>query len=177
MNRLARSLLLSSALLLSSCTGYLPRFAATDGALETGFYLDRAQGEWALLEYRLADYFSRSEQPYEVVCAAAERAASVAGRRQPEPLEPAIERLYLQRFERLSPLSRCKVHGRGYVAADHDAPAAVFDVHDFECETANLCFGWAGYHADGPHGWRYYRLEFKDGEWKIRPQELDIIVT
>ncbi len=164
-------------LVLSACARELPRYAAGPDALATGFYEDIDTPRLALLEYRLGRYFAQRDRPYEVVCASQERPSVASGITERLPLEPEKELALLKRFPGLSPLTRCKTRGNDIIAADTGVPAAIFDVNDFTCETPDECLGWGGYFANGQHGWSYYRMRFRDGAWRIRREELDIVVT
>lgn len=170
--------LLGLATVLAACSPYLERYATVLPEVETGFYSDIDTPRLALLEYRLAEYFARDERPYEVVCAASTRLTVHEPWSRSEALDPETERTLIARFPTLSPLSRCEREGpRDIVASDTRQPAAIFDVHDFSCETPDNCLGWAGYYANGQHGWSYYRMRFERGEWRIRREELDIQLT
>ena len=93
------------------------------------------------------------------------------------PLDPAVERTLLRRFPSLTPSGGCKREGLSIKDTDTGVEAAVFDVHELECETATRCSAWAGYYANGTHGWNYYRLRFERGQWRIRLEDLGIVLT
>lgn len=161
----------------SACAPYLPRYPASDAASETGFYENVGTPRLALLEYRLGKYFAQRERPYPVVCAAAEGFSPSDPASFPKPLGEDIEIALMKRFPQLSPLSRCERDGLAIVAADTGQPGAIFDVNEFSCESATKCLGWGGYYAQGQHGWSYYSLSFERGEWRIRPEDLGIVLT
>ena len=174
---MTRYLSIVAILSLSGCSTWLPRYSVGD-ARETGFYTSPQDGRYALLEYRIAHYLSfADDRPYRTICAAWLNMAPHDPASRPLPLQPDTEEALLARFPELSPLERCVREGVGYADGATGAPAAVFDVNEFECETAERCTGWAGYLADGRHGWRYYEMEYSKGEWRIRPKELDIVLT
>lgn len=166
-----------AAVLMTGCAANLPRYAPSPPSAETGFYEDRTTPQLALLEYRLAKYLAQGQRPYAVVCAAATRLGPQDAPVEAAALEPAVERNLMQRFPKLSPLDRCKRDERAVVASDTGVPAAIFDVHEFTCLPDGDCLGWAGYYAEGQHGWTYYRMTFDRGEWRIRREELDIQLT
>ena len=169
---------LCALLALTACTPSLPRYAPAPGASETGFYADPSEPRLALLEYRIAHYLSfPQDRPYRTICAAAAQQASRDPDSGPVALERQVEAVLLARFPELSPLSRCVRDGVGYADGHSGAPAAVFDVNEFACETFSKCTGWAGYLANGRHGWRYYAMDYRSGEWRIRPKKLDIVLT
>ena len=165
------------ALACAACTPSLPRYAVPEDAAATGFYEDQSRPDLALLEYRLARYFAWDERPYETVCA-------VAGKVDPSrqdsvavPLDPAIERKLLRRFPMLTPSGGCKREGLSIINSDTGVEAALFDVHELECETAVRCSAWGGYYANGQHGWNWYWLDWNGREWKITPRDLGIVLT
>lgn len=161
----------------TACATYLPRYAPADAAYETGYYENIQTPRLALLEYRLGKYFAQKDRPYPVVCAAAGRNEPQSATDQPYPLDEDVETKLIKRFPGLSPLSRCERSGLDFRAVDTGEPAAVFDVHDFVCDTPTECLGWGGYYANGRHGWSYYRMTFIDGEWRIKPEDLGIVLT
>ncbi|MEZ5682243.1 MAG: hypothetical protein R3E14_13220 [Erythrobacter sp.] len=169
--------MLASLACLAACTPYLPRYAPAQDAFETGFYEDINTPRLALLEYRLGKYFAQKDRPYEVVCAASANISPSQAGSQPYPLDPEIELALIKRFPGLSPLSRCKRQGIDIVAADTGVAAAIFDVNEFSCETPANCLGWGGYYANGKHGWSYYRMRYERGEWRIKPEDLQIVLT
>ncbi|QPD00203.1 hypothetical protein [Qipengyuania soli] len=162
---------------LSACAPYLPRYSPANEAFETGFYENIETPRLALLEYRLARYFAWKERPYEVVCASEEKPSVINGKTERAPLAPDVELALIKRFPGLSPLTRCKEQGNDVVAVDTGVPSAIFDVNEFTCEAPDNCVGWGGYYANGQHGWSYYRLKFERGEWRIKPEDLGIVVT
>lgn len=162
---------------LSACAPYLPRYAPANETFETGFYESIETPRLALLEYRLAKYFAWKDRPYEVVCASTGDLIPSQPNSPPMPLDEDVELKLMKRFPGLSPLSRCKRQGIDVVSADTGVAAAIFDVNDFTCEASDNCVGWGGYYANGSHGWSYYRLRFIDGEWRIKPEDLGIILT
>lgn len=162
---------------LSACAPYLPRYAPAQEAFETGFYEDIETPRLALLEYRLAKYFAWKDRPYKVICASAGDLIPSQPNSPPAPLDEEVELKLMKRFPGLSPLSRCKRQGIDVVAADTGVPAAIFDVNEFSCEAPDNCVGWGGYYANGSHGWSYYRLRFINGEWRIKPEDLGIVLT
>ena len=162
---------------LPACSTYLPRYAPAQGAFETGYYENINTPRLALLEYRLGKYFAQETPPYQVVCAAAARQEPHSGLDDPRPLDPEVELKLIERFPGLSPLSRCERRGLDIVAKDTGVAATVFDVHDFSCEAPNNCLGWAGYYANGRHGWGYYRMRFENGQWRIKPEKVHIVLT
>lgn len=172
-----RIIVITIAAVCTACAPYLPRYAPAQEAFETGYYEDINTPRLALLEYRLAKYFAWKERPYEVVCASQERPGIVSGVPERLPLEPEVELALLKRFPGLSPFTRCQQEGVDVVAADTGVPAAIFDVNEFSCETPANCVGWGGYYANGQHGWSYYRLRFERGEWRIKPEDLGIVLT
>ena len=173
-----RSILITMvALGLSGCTRDLPRYSAPNPQIETGFNEDIATPKLALLEFRLGHYFARAQRPYKVVCAASVNIEPSLATSQPVALPPDIEIAFIQRFPELSPLSRCEHRGLDIVARDTGVAAAIFDVNDFSCEALNNCLGWGGYYANGQHGWSYYRMRFQRGAWRIRREDLDIVLT
>lgn len=169
--------LLASFACLSACAPYLPRYAPAQDEIETGYYEDINTPRLALLEYRLGKYFAQKKPPYEVVCAAAGNISPSQADSQPYPLDREVELALMKRFPGLSPLSRCKRQGIDIVAADTGVAAAIFDVNEFSCEAPDNCLGWGGYYANGAHGWSYYRLRFERGEWRIKPEDLGIVLT
>ncbi len=170
-------LLTALALATTACSPWLPQYALDQGATATGYYRDIQTPKLALLEYRIADYFASRKRPYAVVCAAAARIAPHDPASQPRPLDPQVEQILLARFPGLSPLSECRRDGLDIVAASSGMAAAIIDVHEFSCNKPDECLGWAGYYANGEHGWSYYRMRFERGEWRIKRERLDIIVT
>ena len=163
--------------LLAACTQYLPRYSAPLPAAQTGYYENIQTPRLALLEYRLGKYFAQKKRPYPVVCAAAGYVHPHFSDSPPRPLDLDVERALIARFPELSPLSRCKRDGLDIVATDTGQPAAIFDVHDFVCDSPAECLGWGGYYANGQHGWSYYRMRFERGEWRIRREDLGIVLT
>lgn len=161
----------------SACSQYLPRYKAANSAFETGFYENIENPRLALLEYRLGKYFAQQTFPYTVVCAAAERPSVITGITTYVPLGEETERKLIERFPALSPLSRCEAKGLNIIAADTGEAAAIFDVNEFSCGAADTCLGWGGYYANGQHGWSYYRMTFERGEWRIKPEDLGIVLT
>ena len=162
---------------LGACSPYLPRYAPAVEEAETGFYENIDTPRLALLEYRLGRYFAQKERPYEVVCASDERPSVVNDKTERAPLDPDVELALIKRFPGLSPLTRCKEQGIDIVAVDTGVSAAIFDVNEFSCETPTDCVGWGGYYANGKHGWSYYRLRFERGQWRIKPEDLGIVLT
>ena len=162
---------------LSACSTYLPRYKPANGAFETGYYENIQTPRLALLEYRLGKYFAQGDRPYPVVCAAAGQNTPRSSSDQAYPLDEAVEIKLIERFPGLSPLSRCERRGPDIVAVDTGEAAAIFDVHDFVCDRPTECLGWGGYYANGRHGWSYYRMTFVDGQWRIKPEDLGIVVT
>ena len=162
---------------LAGCTTYLPRYEPQEGAFATGYYENIQTPRLALLEYRLANYFAQSKRPYPVACAAAEGIDLYNEASRARPLDPEIELKLIARFPGLSPLSRCERDGLDIVASDTGQPAAIFDVHELVCDTPTVCLAWAGYYANGQHGWSYFRMTFAEGEWRIEREELDIVLT
>ncbi len=162
---------------LSACSAYLPRYAPAEGAFETGYYENIQTPRLALLEYRLGKYFAQKDRPYPVVCAAAAKMIPHIAASRPRPLDPDVELKLIERFPGLSPQSRCEREGLDIVASDTRQAAAIFDVHDFVCDRPTECLGYAGYYANGRHGWSYYRMTFADGQWRIEPEELNIVLT
>ena len=160
-----RALAMAFVAFLAGCNLALPRYEASSISRETGFYDDPDTPDLALLEYRLANYFARSERPYSTVCAAAGR--QTPGQ-QPKRLHPAVEERLLARFPDLSPLTECVVQPVGYRDADTGSAAAVFDVHDVACETPSRCTAWGGSLGNGPHGYSWFELRYRNGEWEIR---------
>ena len=165
------------ALGLSGCARDLPRYAAPTPQIETGFYEDIASPRLALLEFRLGNYFAREQRPYEVVCAASVNIEPSVATSQAVPLAPEIEIALIERFPELSSLGRCERRGIDIVARDTGVAAAIFDVNDFSCEAPDNCIGWGGYYANGQHGWSYYRMRFQRGAWRIRREDLGIVLT
>ncbi|WP_435201245.1 hypothetical protein [Qipengyuania sp. 902] len=165
------------ALVLSGCARDLPRYAAPNPQIETGFYEDIATPKLALLEFRLGEYFAREQRPYEVVCAASMNIEPSVSTSKPVPLAPEIEIALIERFPELSSLGRCEHRGIDVVARDTGVAAAIFDVNEFSCQAPDNCLGWGGYYANGPHGWSYYRMRFERGEWRIRREDLGIVLT
>ena len=169
--------LLLLAGLIAACAPSLPRYAVPTGAAPTGFYEDQQRPELALLEFRLANYFARDDRPYETVCAV--DGSQTRSNKQPEPvaLDAEIERKLLRRFPTLTPAGGCKREGLSVKDSDTGVEAALFDVHELECESAVKCSAWGGYYANGQHGWKWYWLEWRGGEWKIRERDLGIVLT
>lgn len=161
----------------AGCAPWLPRYAPPAGTRETGFYADRNRPELALLEYRIADYLAHDSRTYATICAARTNMKPHDPASRPVALDADVETALRSRFPALSPLSQCERAGIGFKDRATGAPAAVFDAHDTVCQPNGTCVGWAGYVADGPHGWRYYAMEYRDGAWRIRPEKLDIILT
>ena len=161
---------------LASCSN-LPRYPVPASAMPTGFYENRDTSGLALLEYRIARYFAQSDRPYPTVCAAAVQRGEGNDKRDPAPLSPEVEDRLLARFPGLSALIHCKRAGVGYEDGRTGAAAAVFDVHEIECRSSDLCSAWAGSLGDGPHGWSWYWIEWKRGAWRFRERPLDIVVT
>ena len=172
-----RLAVLVGTLALAACTGHYPRYAVPAGAVETGFYDDPTAPAQALLEYRLAEYFATEPRRYGTVCAAASDAYAVDRQREPAPLAPTVEARLLARFPGLSPLTRCVKDGIDVRDAQTGAAAAIFDVHELACENPETCTAWAGYYANGPHGWRWFTLDFKNGSWRFARKEMDIVLT
>ena len=172
----ARGALLAAFLMLAGCAQFLPRYAVPSGAHATGFYENIDRPDLALLEYRLAEYFDRSSPPYSSVCAVAARFAPEV-ESPPVPLDPQTESKLLRRFPLLRPASECERNGRAIVNRATGAPAALFDVHELECETPVRCSAWGGYYGAGQHGWNWYWLEWNGGQWTIRPRDLEIVLT
>lgn len=175
---LFRSLpILSLALICAACTSVLPRYGLPSGATPTGFYEDRSRPDLALLEYRIAAYFAQARRPYASVCVTAQRIAPSDPDSKIVPLDPAIERRLLARFPELTPSGSCKRVGRSIVDETTGERAALFDVHDLDCESQTRCTAWGGYYADGPHGWSWYSLDWNGSAWTIRRRELEITPT
>ena len=173
MSHAIRAVLIGFATLaIAACTATLPRYAAGPGETATGFYEDPQRPELALLEYRLAEYFATELRRYGTVCAAA-----VDRQREPAPLAPAVEARLLARFPGLSPLTRCVKDGIDVRDVQTGTAAAIFDVHELVCENPETCTAWAGYYANGPHGWRWFTLDFKNGSWRFARKEMDIVLT
>ncbi len=165
------------ALSCTACSAYLPRYEPPKGAFATGYYENIQTPRLALLEYRLGNYFAQSKRPYPVVCAAAANVDPHDAASQARTLDPDVELKLIARFPGLSPLSRCEREGLDIVASDTGQAAAIFDVHELVCDTPTACLAWAGYYANGQHGWSYYRMTFEGGEWRIEREELTIITT
>ena len=163
--------------LFAGCTAYLPRYALPVGAAPTGFNEDPNRPDLALLEYRLARYFVQQQLPYPTVCAVGNKLDLVKEESQPLALDPQVEQALLARFSGLSPASRCKREGLRIVDRETGVAAAVFNVHDLDCDTATKCSAWAGYYGAGPHGWSWYWLTWDGREWRIRRREMDIVLT
>ena len=161
----------------AGCAGYLPRMAAPPGTEPTGFYEDRSRPDLALLEFRLARYFASSERPYETVCAGLGWRQRDDFLRKAVPLSPQVETRLLARFPDLKPFETCVPDNSGYRDRVTGRPAAMFDVHELECETPIRCSAYAGSLANGPHGWSPYWAEWRGEQWRIRRRKLDIIVT
>lgn len=165
------------AILCAACTAHFPRYPLPDDAAPTGFYEDRSRPDLALLEYRLAKYFAQGDPPYEAVCTTAEQISPHLQDSMPVPLDPAIERKLLRRFPSLTPAGGCKREGLSIIDSDTGVQAALFDVHDLECESAVKCSAWGGYYANGQHGWSWYWLDWNGKEWKISRREMEIVLT
>ena len=161
----------------AGCAPSLPRYAVPEDAAPTGFYEDQQRPDLALLEFRLASYFARDDQPYETVCAVDGSDAQSSQQDPPVPLDPATERKLMRRFPSLTPASGCKREGLSVKDSETGVEAALFDVHELECESAVKCSAWGGYYANGQHGWSWYWLEWNGREWKIRPRDLGIELT
>ena len=165
------------ALLLAGCAGYLPSYPLLPDAVPTGFTTDPGYPERALLEYGLARQFARPLWEYDHVCAVETRLNPSDPHSAAVPFPPDVEAVLLARFPGLSPADTCVRDGLDIRNASTGEPAALFDVHELECETPKRCSAWVGYYANGPHSWRRYWIEWRDGEWRIRPRKSDIVVT
>ena len=174
MRKLLAVLLVTSC---AACAPFLPRYAVPQDAAPTGFYEDQQRPDLALLEFRLANYFARSEKPYETVCAVDGSEMQSSKQQEPVALDADVERKLMRRFPSLTPASGCKREGLSVKDRDTGVEAALFDVHELECESAVKCSAWGGYYANGPHGWSWYWLEWNGREWKIRPRDLGIELT
>ena len=172
-----RLLALLLAVGCAACTPSLPRYAVPSNAAATGFYEDRQRPDLALLEYRLAKYFAREERPYATVCAVDGRDSQTIQEKRIVPLDPAIERKLLRRFPMLTPSGGCKREGLSVKDSDTGVEAALFDVHELECESATRCSAWSGFYANGQHGWSWYWLDWNGREWKISKRDLGIELT
>ena len=161
----------------AACAPALPRYSVPQDAAATGFYENPQRPDLALLEYRIAKYFAWDERPYQTVCAV--DGSKVQGSRQEAliPLDPGVERTLLRRFPSLTPSGGCKREELSIKDSDTGVEAAVFDVHELECETATRCSAWAGYYANGTHGWSWYWLDWNGREWKISKRYLGIVLT
>ena len=161
----------------AACAPFLPRYSVPRDAAHTGFYEDQQRPDLALLEFRLAKYFARGDTPYETVCAV--DGGEMQGSKQQElvALEADVERKLMRRFPSLTPASGCTREGLSVKDRDTGVEAALFDVHELECESAVKCSAWGGYCANGSHGWSWYWLEWNGQEWKIRPRDPGIVLT
>lgn len=168
---------IASAGLLTACSQYLPRYPAPLPSAETGYYENIQTPRLALLEYRIGKYLARKERPFPVICSSAGKINPHDPGSFPNALDEDVEVALIKRFPQLSPLSRCKRDGLDIVATDTGQPAAIFDVHEFVCDSPAECLGWGGYYANGLHGWSYYRMTFDRGEWRIKPEPLEIVLT
>ena len=171
---------LIAVFLLAVCAGCAPslsRYAVPTDAAPTGFYEDQQRPDLALLEFRLAKYFARDDRPYETVCAVDGSDVQSSQQDPPVQLDPATERKLMQRFPSLTPATGCKREGLSVKDRDTGVEAALFDVHELECESAVRCSAWGGYYANGEHGWSWYWLEWNGREWKIRPRDPGIVLT
>ena len=165
------------AIVCAACAAHLPRYAVPEDAAPTGFYEDQSRPDLALLEYRLAKYFAQRDPPYRTVCAADGQFSPSREDSSPTPLDPAVERSLLRRFPSLTPLGGCKREGLSIIDSDTGVEAAVFDVHELECQSATRCSAWGGYYANGQHGWSWYWLDWNGREWKIIRREMEIVLT
>ena len=165
------------AILAGACTATLPRHAVPADAAPTGFYEDQQRPDLALLEFRLARYFALGDRPYETVCAGDGKFSPHKPDALPKPLDPAVERKLLRRFPALTPLGGCKREGLSIIDTDTGVEAAVFDVHELECESAVRCSAWGGYYANGQHGWSWYWLDWNGSEWIISRRVMEIVLT
>ena len=163
--------------LCAACAPSLPRYSVPPDAAPTGFYEDQQRPDLALLEFRLASYFARDDRPYETVCAVDGSEMQSSQQQVPVALDADIERKLLRRFASLTPASGCKREGLSVMDSDTGVEAALFDVHDLECESAVKCSAWGGYYANGQHGWKWYWLEWRGGNWQIRERDLGIVLT
>ncbi len=110
----------------ASCSPYFARSTAPAGAEPTGFYEDQARPDLALLEFRLVQYFDKSDRRYETVCAVAANIRSPVPDSVIVPLGKEIEQKLLLRFSGLSPASQCKREGLAIIDRDSGADAALF---------------------------------------------------
>lgn len=163
--------------LCAACAPALPRYTVPQNAVTTGFYEDRQRPDLALLEYRLAKYFAWDGRPYETVCAVGSGIDPHEPASLPAPLDPSIEHKLLRRFPALSPSENCEREGLSIKDSDTGVEAAIFDVHELECETPVRCSAWVGYYANGQHGWSWYWLDWNGRKWKISMRDLEIVLT
>lgn len=164
---IARSAVVMLAALASGCTGVLNADLLRD---EASIARDPAAPELALLEYRITRILAA--QPAQTVCAGirattSEKVGPVAG-----------EARLLQRFAGLSPLSRCRQSEEGNFDTETGAAAMIVDVHELKCEAPDNCTAWAGFvESSRRNGWAYFRATFANGAWRIREEDLGIVVT
>lgn len=176
---LALSASIVSSLLLGACT--LPVNHELIRAPNT-VADDPRHPELALLEVRLAEHFAKFAGTPPTTCAGFAPGTPV-DRRRVGGLADGEERRLMRRFPALAPFDRCSpvMHTDGtqfYVDSITGEPAAMIDVHGLDCTGPAECRGYAGYRLDETrNGWRYYVARFSDGKWRVREEELDIIVT
>ena len=138
--------------------------------------------ELALLEVRLAEHFGKFGATPPTTCAGFTPGTSI-DRRKLGALSAEDEQRLMLRFPDLAPFDRCKPIDNGpgtkfFVDSITGEPAAMFDVHQLECSSPTRCRAYAGYTLDQQrNGWRFYEARFADGKWRVRKQDLDIIVT
>ena len=131
---------------------------------------DPAAPELALLELRLARWYR--DNPGGHACAGVRQTTQ-------ETVGPLADESVLRaRFPALLPLDRCRVIGTLVVDRETGQQAALFDVHEPEWRGTGVYRAYAGYRMDARrNGWGYYEARYERGAWRVRDQDLDIIVT